>query len=479
MYQESLGILQGIVKKGAWPPTSLSRSRIIRSPRYINSGVETGPATVKNMSAYDGQRSQSGTFVVANEDICGGTVPKGNSLFPELPSAVFQLEKMLIEDNDLSRSLSTHCAINRNAEYVAHYDSGIAKNQSTSLMVGMGDFVGGELVIEGESHRIQYTPLQYNGWGCRHWTSPFVGERFTLNWFSPLDRGDLTSSGAEVARTRTEDAKADVLARLHDTLLPMYPPLFFRKDSTDALVIKEILDPEHGSAYDYHGDEFDFSLEGHGHVVLDIGAHIGVFTRYALSKRARHVTAYEPEPSNAAILRRNATPRIKNSGDRSVEIHESAVAQGNAGMKKLVRARNRNERTHNTWRHSLEKYSQYEDKSTNQEQLLTRYDVSTTPFFGGALRPGMSYVKMDSEGAELDILLSTEASNPDSWLDVTHLVFEWSFTKERRVNIFHEAIENLKDAGFRVTYEGQGAWWDTETNVVWPYHNDHIVFALK
>ena len=62
---------------------------------------------------------------------------------------------------------------------------------------------------------------------------------------------------------------------------------------------------------------------------------------------------------------------------------------------------------------------------------------------------------------------------------MTHLVVEWSFTKERRVDVFHSMISNLKLAGFDVYYEGRGSWWDdTESNnIMWPYPNDIVVFA--
>ena len=106
-------------------------------------------------------------------------------------------------------------------------------------------------------------------------------------------------------------------------------------------------------------------------------------------------------------------------------------------------------------------------------------EVEVVPFFNGALREGITFVKIDSEGSEIDILLSPEAGIASSWLDVTHVVFEYSFTKERRVSQFHRVITNLQKGGFRVRYEGMGAWWDTEVGAVWPYHNDLVVFAIR
>jgi FkbM family methyltransferase len=229
-------------------------------------------------------------------------------------------------------------------------------------------------------------------------------------------------------------------------------------------------------------------LKGH-EVVLDIGAHIGVFCRYALSVGCKGIIAYEPESENLKLLETNLlrsdTADLKSEG--GVTIHQCAVAHGELGMKNFVNARNRTDGSLNTWRHSLEKYSQYVDKkgtrlpSMGQESLLARSKVQTVPFFGkgGALVPGITFVKMDCEGAEVDILLSPESSHSSNWLDTKNLVFEWSFSKERRVQMFHKAIHNLESAGFNVAYEGQGSWWDTESNCMWPYHSDLVIFAMR
>jgi hypothetical protein len=57
------------------------------------------------------------------------------------------------------------------------------------MIVGLGDYVGGELAVEGTGHDIRYLPLQFDGWRLRHWTLPFAGERFSLVWFTPEVKG--------------------------------------------------------------------------------------------------------------------------------------------------------------------------------------------------------------------------------------------------------------------------------------------------
>jgi FkbM family methyltransferase len=521
VFEKTLSLLRCVIEAGTWPKTSGARSRVIRT-------VGTGNGNRGNLSpakmgatttSFSGELFQSGSFTVVNEENYMGKLPLGNELFPELVKAVFELEGELsasprsfadgTQISDETRPMSTHCAINRNAEFTPHVDSGRGQGQSVSMIVGLGDFNRGSIFVEGKPYNIRYNPLEFDGWKQRHWTEPFQGERFSLVFFTPAGKDESDSQaiddendtvavdgGSGDGAETDEDKRANALVCAHQTQLPSYPLLRFRKASTDALVINEILDPDRGCAYELSAQAWQGSGHGkdfspRGHRVLDIGAHIGVFSRYALSMGCQQIIAYEPESSNLELLRHNlkasdSEEGRSSPGDTVVEIHELAVAQGAAGVRNLVRARNRNDGTLNTWRHSLEEYSQYSDKvgalpSAAQEGILTRSQVSTVPLFGttGALKPGITFVKLDCEGAEVDILLAPESREPVSWLDVTNLVFEWSFTKERRVEQFHRAIQNLEASGFSVSYEGQGSWWDTEMNVMWPYHNDLVVFAMR
>jgi tRNA pseudouridine(38-40) synthase len=135
--------------------------------------------------------------------------PKGNALFPgkscgncstgaycsatsiyycvlhcvaELMKACFELERALCPN----RPPSSTIAINRHAQFSPHRDSGAGSGQTTSLIVALGDFSGGEIAVETTAHDIRYKPLEFNGWMQRHWTLPFVGQRFSLVWFTPL-----------------------------------------------------------------------------------------------------------------------------------------------------------------------------------------------------------------------------------------------------------------------------------------------------
>jgi FkbM family methyltransferase len=496
LYRQTVTQLRAIVDHEKWPRTSRARSRVIRSIGTGENGMpprRSGP----NPAAFVGELFQSGSFTIINNELIDEKAPLGNELFPDLVKAVFDLEAELARLSpqvahgtqrlEGARPPSTHCAINRNAEFVPHVDSGTGQGQSVSMIVGLGDFDGGSIFVEGQSYDIRYQPLEFDGWKQRHWTEPFRGERYSLVWFTPAGANVSAGDGKGTSR---EEKRAERLVSQHQAQLPTFPVLKYRLESTDALVINEILDAEKGCAYELKNHDWvgapesrHFSPRGH-RCVLDIGAHIGVFSRYALSVGCQEVIAYEPEPSNLELLRYNLRP-VEEGGSAkqaTIRIHDAAVAHGSPGSRQLVHARNRNDGIVNTWRHSLEEYSQYVDKTTklpssNQEGTLTRSKVSTVPFFGGALVPGVTFVKLDCEGAEIDIILSDEAAMAASWLEVTHLVFEWSFTKEKRVAVFQQAVSNLKQAGFDTYYEGQGAWW--EQNELWPFHTDLVVYAMR
>ncbi|VEU35613.1 unnamed protein product [Pseudo-nitzschia multistriata] len=517
-YRKVLSLLHNICDNEKWPRTPDAKSRFIRSPYRILYGENQKHNTCSNRrsrpisSEFQGQLFQIGSFTVVNPKIFGGKSVGINAEFPELVEAVFDLEtyclsrstEIFYDKKPVACPLgrSSHCMISRNAEFTPHFLNGQGGEESCTMIVGLGDYIDGDFIIDGKHFDIRYQPLQYNGWRQIQSTGCFRGERFSLVWFTPKTRIDSMSN----KNMSFEDSLAKALTKKHDLLLPSYPQLRFRLKSTDSLVINEILDSESGCTYELSekawssmvgnkngkkGARSGFFVIGH-ESVLDIGAHIGVFSRYTLSVGCKKIIAYEPELENAKLLEHNLKPISCDESESKWNegghiIRNFAVAHGEPGQCNFVNARNRSDGTLNSWRHSLEKYSSYVDRkganlvSRQQNAVLDRSRVQTIPFFGdaGALEPGITFVKMDCEGAEIDILLAAEASRSADWLDVTHLVFEWSFTKERRVAKFHKAVANLTVAGFEVVYQGQGSWWDTEPNSMWPYHNDLVVFARK
>lgn len=199
LYEKVLFYLRQADASGSWPATTPKRQLVMVSTVSENatdvdkSGASTDlvSAIIKaksnkehRMSAYafvEGEGGASGSFSVGAMPGEQCTQPKANLMFPELMKAAFELELVLRPDREPSSTI----AINRNAQFRPHTDIGAGAGQSRSLIVGLGDYVGGELVVEGEKKDIRYKPVEFNGWKQRHWTMPFKGERYSLVWFTP------------------------------------------------------------------------------------------------------------------------------------------------------------------------------------------------------------------------------------------------------------------------------------------------------
>ena len=367
-----------------------------------------------------------------------GKPPPANKRFPALAAAIFELE--------IGRT-SASCVVSYNAIYLPHVAPGQSNGQPM-LAVTLGEHTGGELVVEGTVHQIQYSPVVYDGWSELSWTRPFTGERFGLQFF-----------------TSARDRLADVAERV----IAAQRPFRYRTASTDVNVICEVLGER--SAYagppsgDYRWPDVDFSPRGC--TVLDIGAHIGAFSRYCLREGANAVIACEPEPSNLELLQSNLAEALEAG---IAEVRPVAVSSGPPGEALLVLGKERSDGVENTWRHALEGDSHYKDEE------LTRVPVPTVPLFGagGALTDLVDFVKLDCEGAEIALLRGYEEG---AWRNVRRIAFEWSFTKERDMATFAEACRLLEREGFTVCYEGKGSWERCLER--WPWHMDALVFAFR
>ncbi len=195
LFENVLNRLREADKSGLWPKTTPKRQLVmVSSLKSGDSGVKSlaqsyiqakaNRVDEDNYSAYsfvEGEGGASGSFSVGAMPGHQCVQPKANTLFPELMKAAFELELAICP----AREPSSTIAINRNAQFRPHTDSGAGSGQSNSLIVGLGNYLGGELVVEGVKHNIRYRPMEFNGWTERHWTLPFQGERYSLVWFTP------------------------------------------------------------------------------------------------------------------------------------------------------------------------------------------------------------------------------------------------------------------------------------------------------
>jgi hypothetical protein len=71
--------------------------------------------------------------------------------------------------------------INHNVECPPHYDD---KNTNLSCIVALGDYEGGELIIEGINTNIKYNPIVFDGKKNLHWNLPITrGNKYSLVYF--------------------------------------------------------------------------------------------------------------------------------------------------------------------------------------------------------------------------------------------------------------------------------------------------------
>lgn len=192
LYAKVLHYLQEINSSNLWPATTPKRQLVMVSTSEGNESYESlvlshikaqsnNPDRESAYSFREGEGGASGSFSIGAMPGSQCEQPKGNKMFPELMKAAFELEIALCPDREPSSTI----AINRNAQFRPHVDVGAGAGQSRSLIVGLGTYIGGELMVEGKKHCIRYKPLEFNGWTERHWTLPFHGERYSLVWFTP------------------------------------------------------------------------------------------------------------------------------------------------------------------------------------------------------------------------------------------------------------------------------------------------------
>jgi len=98
-----------------------------------------------------------------------------NKKFPEL----YRQLKILINQIDPDFEYNS-ITLNHNFKCLPHYDK---KNKSPSLIVALGNYTGGELIVEDCPIDIQWKPLIMNGSVAKHWTNNFEGDRYSIIYY--------------------------------------------------------------------------------------------------------------------------------------------------------------------------------------------------------------------------------------------------------------------------------------------------------
>src|ERR1044071_5837751 len=165
--------------------------------------------------------------------------------------------------------------------------------------------------------------------------------------------------------------------------------------------------------------------------VIDVGAHRGMFSAYALAQGAAAVYAYEPDPKNFEYLQR--TLKSHQAKGQSSEAHQSAVGSkpGTATFHVYDES----------WSHSLVCRTDRKLVSTLDVKVVALDDVVER---ARSKRSGEErlVVKIDAEGAEYDIILN---SSPKTLSAIDELFMELHGYATGDPN---SLLRRLRDCGF-------------------------------
>lgn len=200
---------------------------------------------------------------------------KGYSKFTDQQPELWEAIKEMAEYLD-PKHRYTSVTINHNVLCKPHKDN---RNDGTTLIIGLGDYTGGELHVDGEDIDINHKPYYFNGYLHEHYNKPFTGDRWSLMFYSLRKSWEIEH--------REED-------------IP---------------IIREVY---HGNQY--HRKDIGFGVEK-DELWIDIGAHIGCFTKKCQYYGA-HTESYEPDPDNFELLKKNSVGKCFNVavGDKAGKV---------------------------------------------------------------------------------------------------------------------------------------------------------------
>ena len=163
-------------------------------------------------------------------------------------------------------------------------------------------------------------------------------------------------------------------------------------------------------------------------VVVDLGANIGLFAAYSVSKGARKVYSVEPFQPYIEMMDNNLT-----SLKEKVQIVPYAISDEN-GVSEIVVNYDDNTILSNVysdrnWKIDADK--KYEIKTIDFDTLLTKYDINT-----------INYLKVDIEGSEYQLFNSINKNVLKGRVEKIAIEYHWSYNNESQ-----SIIDKLKKCG--------------------------------
>jgi FkbM family methyltransferase len=188
----------------------------------------------------------------------------------------------------------------------------------------------------------------------------------------------------------------------------------YRGGTTDENCVREVL-----LRQEYKNRNVPFYVEP-GEVWLDLGAHIGTFTMYAYSCGVKHVTCFEGNEDNYALLEKNCPDAtlykkyFTHSTEVSLPVYKPT--RGNDFYRFTV---------------------------IKNKRLSGRVDN----FYAGDFKGKLDGIKMDIEGSEFGLI--DNRILPES----SKLVMEYHFSKDGSMQNFFNRMDILRETYGKVYYQ--------------------------
>jgi len=312
------------------------------------------------------------------------SLSKCSKEYPKVYKLIMDLIKRHDED-----FVFTSVIVNKNNVCKKHKDKG---NNGESYIVGIGDYEGGELVIEDTEYNIKNKFIKFNGCEKYHYNKEFTGTRYSLVYYNH-----------QPIRTYLNINQQEFLK--HNGL-----KMIFRPFTTDYRVFDEVIIKR---GYNKYKTKFN-----ENQTWLDMGANIGTFT-CLVSKSCKKVYSYEPEPDNYQILKGN----IKLNNINNVEIFNSSITE--KGIENKLYLCNTD---YNKYQHSMIKLCKKNHIEINCKRFK---DIMEK-------HKDINCIKMDIEGSEMEILESNDFRGIDL------LIFEWSFSYDNKTKRLVDLLKRLE-----------------------------------
>ena len=194
--------------------------------------------------------------------------------------------------------------------------------------------------------------------------------------------------------------------------------LYTRPHTTDDKVIIEVL-----KTCVYEKPSIDFFIE-ENEKWLDLGGNIGTFSLLCLARNAK-VISYEPEKENFNLMKKNI--KLNFPSTNNVKFVNEAVGI-KTGKTELYLCKG----DYNKYRHTI-----YKKKGRDSITIPIKSIKSVLS------KTRVNCIKMDIEGAEIDILEFLTPSDYKKY-GIKKMVFEYSFDIDNSIPRFLKIMKNLK-----------------------------------